>query len=445
MDGQIGKRPPGTDDVSPAVSTPVQTSTSTTWGTNPFQTTPWMQQWNVSIQQEIMRNTVVVVAYVGSNGQRMVGQRDVNPPLPGGALTPYFNTGAIELNQNQTLGANFPGYLDRLVFVTGSGVMNPDGLQCQTATCTLATPDGEPIINPATGRMSYGHLVKTGAAWASLANSRWNPHFANTTSGITDLDSQYHALQAGINRRMSSNLAAQVSYSYSRCTDISSGNWSQEGGTNILNPYDVSEDRGNCTFQLTHNLSTNAVYALPFTGSFLVEGWQISGIFYASSGGPFTIGAINVLSNNPGATANRANYVPDAPGCDGQPIVDDWKNNLNRGGFPVYVNTACFQIPAIGELGNSKRNQFVGPSQWNFNMSLQKSTRMTESVQLQLKFDVFNVFNHLNYGNPGFGWSQGASSSATTVVTGRPNATAGQINSRVGTGRQIQLGAKLIF
>ena len=58
-------------------------TTSTTWGTNPFQTTPWMQQWNISVQQEIMPNTVMVVAYVGSNGRSMVGQRDVNPPLPG--------------------------------------------------------------------------------------------------------------------------------------------------------------------------------------------------------------------------------------------------------------------------------------------------------------------------------------------------------------------------
>lgn len=424
--------------------TPVQTTTSTTWGTNPFQTTPWMQQWNLSVQQEILPNTVVVVAYVGSRGVHMIGQRDVNPPLPSGALTPYFNTGAIALTQNQTLVANFPGYLDRLVFATGSGVSTADGLQCLTATCTLATPDGQPIINPATGRMSYAHLVRTGSTFASLANSRWNPNFANTTSGITDLDSEYHALQVGINRRMTTGLAAQLSYTYSSCTDISSGNWSQEGGTNILNPYDVREDRGRCTFELRHNLSTNAVYALPFRGNMLVEGWQISGIFYASSGGPFSIGGIQALSNNPGATGNRANYVPDAPGCNGQPIFDAFKNNL-RNGFPVYINAACFQVPAVGELGNSRRNQFVGPSQWNFNMSLQKSTSITESVQLQLRLEAFNVFNHKNYGNPGFGFSQGASSSATTVVTGTPNATAGQIDNIVGTMRQIQLGAKLIF
>ena len=424
--------------------TPVASTTSTTWGTNPYQTTPWMQQWNVSVQQEVMTNTVVVLAYVGSNGRSMVGQRDVNPPLASGERTPFFNTGAVALNQNQILVPNFPGYLDRLVFVTGSGVMTPGGLQCQTATCTLATPDGKAIINPATGRMSYAHIVQTGASFAALANTRWNPNFANTTSGITDLTSTYHAAQMGINRRMTRNLAAQVSYTYSRCSDISSGNWSQEGGTNILNPYDIEDDRGPCTFQLTHNLSANAVYALPFSGNALVEGWQVSGIFYASSGGAFTIGGIQALSNNVGATANRANYVPDAPGCDGNPVFEDWQDRL-RNGFPVYVNAACFQVPAVGELGNSQRNGFTGPSQWNFNMSLQKGTRIGQRVQMEVRLEAFNVFNHRNYGNPAFGWTQGAATSAASLVSGTPNATAGQIDGIVGTMRQIQLGAKLTF
>lgn len=423
-----------------------ETATSASWGTNPYQTTPWMQQWNVSVQQQIMPDTVAVVAYVGSRGVNMVGQRDVNPPLAAGLLTPYFNTGAIALNQNQTLVANFPGYLDGLVFVTGSGARTADGLECQTATCTLATRDGKPIVNPASGEMSYTHLVKTGATYAALANSRWNPNFGNFTSGVTDLNSRYDALQIGVNRRMSRNLAAQLSYTYSKCTDISSGNWGQEGGTMILNPYDVEDDRGPCTFQLTHNLSSNAVYTLPFSGNRLLEGWQVSGIFYASSGGAFSIPGIPTLGSNPGATANnnRADYVPDAPGCNGEPIFNDFKTRL-RNGFPVYVNTACFRVPAVGELGNSRRNGFVGPSQWNFNMSLQKSTRISASAQLELRLEAFNVFNHRNYNNPAFGWTQGASTSAASFASGAPNTTAGTITDLVGTMRQIQLGAKLIF
>ena len=59
-------------------------------------------------------------------------------------------------------------------------------------------------------------------------------------------------------------------------------------------------------------------------------------------------------------------------------------------------------MPAVGELGNSERNGFTGPSQWNFNMSLQKGTQAHASrVQLEVRLEAFNVFNHRNYGNPG--------------------------------------------
>lgn len=220
----------------------------------------------------------------------------------------------------------------------------------------------------------------------------------------------------------------------------------------ILNPYDIEDDRGRCTFELTHNLSANGVYTLPFTANKWVDGWQLSGIFYASSGGPFSMPGIAALGSNPGATANnnRADYVPDAPGCNGQPVFEDYKKRL-RNGFPVYLNEACFRVPALGELGSSKRNQFVGPSQWNLNVSLQKSTNLTDSVQLQLRLEAFNVFNHRNYGPPGsagnvgVAWTQGANTSAATVMTGTLNPTATQIETIIGTMRQIQLGAKLVF
>ena len=235
-----------------------------------------------------MANTVVVLAYVGSNGRehgRATGRESAAGERRADAVFQYRRHCA---QPESDAGAQLPR-------IPGSSRVR-HGLRRQDAR-RPAMPDRDVHARDAgrkadrqsgDRRMSYAHLVQTGTAFAALANSRWNPNFANTTSGITDLDSQYDALQMGINRRMTSNLAAQLSYTYSKCTDISSGNWSQEGGTNILNPYDVTEDRGPCTFQLRHNLSTNAVYALPFTGNALVEGWQVSGIFYASSGGPFT-------------------------------------------------------------------------------------------------------------------------------------------------------------
>jgi hypothetical protein len=82
-------------------------------------------------------------------------------------------------------------------------------------------------------------------------------------------------------------------------------------------------------------------------------------------------------------------------------------------------------------------------------MSLQKSTRISASAQLELRLEAFNVFNHRNYNSPytnaALGWTQGAATSAGSFVSAVPNTTAGTITDLVGTMRQIQLGAKLIF
>ena len=77
-------------------------------------------------------------------------------------------------------------------------------------------------------------------------------------------------------------------------------------------------------------------------------------------------------------------------------------------------------------------------------MNLQKGTRIG-AANLEVRLEVFNLFNHRNYSNPSVAFSQGANISAATVVSGTPNATFGQIDGIVGTMRQIQLGAKLVF
>jgi hypothetical protein len=102
-------------------------------------------------------------------------------------------------------------------------------------------------------------------------------------------------------------------------------------------------------------------------------------------------------------------------------------------------------VPAVGETGNLGRMSLAGPKTFNVNASVQKNTRLTERFNLQIRVEGFNVMNHRNFGNPGSGFTQGAKTSAATVVTGTPNATFGQITGIVGTARQIQLGAKLTF
>jgi len=92
-----------------------------------------------------------------------------------------------------------------------------------------------------------------------------------------------------INRRFYRNLQAQLSYTLSKCEDISSGNFGGEGGTASTNPFDAEYDRGPCSYDRRHTFRGGAVYALPFSGNVIAEGWQLSRhIFNLSSGAPFT-------------------------------------------------------------------------------------------------------------------------------------------------------------
>jgi len=420
-------------------------------GTNPYNTTPYLQQWNLSIQREIMKNTVLTVAYVGSHGVHLLGQRDSNPPVSVGGLT-AAGTGAIQFNGGQTVYPSFAGEFANLVaapvFNAAAGVLTPaanGGITCTgaaTAACSLASPNGQPILDPATGQQVYSHILQT-SSYSVQANSRINPNFSFLNNGVTDLWSRYDALQLGVVRRMTNNLSAQVSYTYADCTDISSGDWTQEGGTVLSDAYNADADRGHCLFMIRHNLTANFLYILPFQKNRLISGWQVGGILYFSTGGPFDVVTFSNGSADIGSASNsRANYVPNAPGCNNTPIN---ANYASTSGIS-YLNPSCFAAPPVGELGNLARNAFFGPDSITFNPSLQKVTKLSERYSLQFRAEFFNVFNRPNYANPGFpALQQGTNTNATTVVSGSTLPTFGQITSINGINRQIQFGLKFIF
>lgn len=141
------------------------------------------------------------------------------------------------------------------------------------------------------------------------------------------------------------------------------------------------------------------------------------------------------------AVPRRPNLVLNAPGCNGKPVNE---NPVTSNGV-WYLNPACYAVPAPGEIGNLPRNHTPGPNSTTVNISLQKTTQITERFNLQLRAEAFNAFNRKNYSAPSVGFTQGATSSAATVVTGTPNATFGQITSTRSPAREVQLGMKLTF
>jgi hypothetical protein len=216
-----------------------------------------------------------------------------------------------------------------------------------------------------------------------------------------------------------------------------------------------------CDFDVTQNFSANAIYELPSPThgwmKTLAGGWQVGGIVTASTGVPFTLlQAGDVL----GQQGTSFGAFPDVvANCN--PINGNFKSNgLN------YVNANCFVFPTVGTgsaiaplcnqggttptggqmlrlnaQGNERRNQLIGPGLVNVDLSLMKNIRMSESVNLQLRVESFNVFNHTNFQAPTNNFTFQGRLGFNQVSPGN----AGLLDSTAIPSRQVQLGAKIIF
>jgi outer membrane receptor protein involved in Fe transport len=349
-------------------------------GWNPYNCcTPYNQQWNLFVQRELPLNTILSVGYVGSHGVHQIGYYDMNTQIPVSA----------------------PGY-------------------------------------------NYGiKFASLTAAGGILNNPRINPNFAQVLLQSTDTTSHYNGLLISANKKLSNGLQAQVSYTFSECIDQASGSTGIDNNYGFQNPYSRAGDTGWCTYQMRNNFILNATYTLPFKGNRLVEGWQLSGIASIYDGLPLP----NLFTSVPIATVglnnDRPNFVPQAPGCNGNPYSD----NPRQGSGIFYLNLNCFQLPRVGELGNASRDLIRGPNFRSVDFSISKSTRINERFTAQFRAEAFNLFNRANFSLPsGALFTQPAVLNESLLNDGASFATtAGKITTTAGTERQIQLGLKITF
>jgi hypothetical protein len=203
----------------------------------------------------------------------------------------------------------------------------------------------------------------------------------------------------------------------------------------VFNP---ALNRGPSNFDTPHNAAINSVWQLPEPSSltgvprFLLSGWEIGGIFTAQSGSPFNVGLTNDQGRTGTSTRNaaggqRPNYTP-GPNC----------TSLTTGDPSNYINMSCFSFPALGTLGNLGRNALRGPTIQNLDFSVFKNNRIWgEKLRMQFRAEIFNIFNHPNFGV------------LTTTLfdgTGKLIPTAGQLQPPTATtSRQIQFGMKFIW
>jgi outer membrane receptor protein involved in Fe transport len=268
---------------------------------------------------------------------------------------------------------------------------------------------------------------------------RRNPNFTGIWQRVTDGQSFYNSAQISVIKRYSAGLRAQVSYTFSRTVDDSSGINSQDFGNNVqyvLDWYDRTIDRGLSAFHVKHNLTFNWTYDLPFGRNLrglagaLLKDWQLNNIATIRSGVPFTVRLGFNRSGNLNTTSFSANDRPN--------LKPDRSSNPILGGPDRYFDVTAFELPPPNTRGTLGRNTLIGPGLVSIDASIGKSFALGENRALQFRAEVFNLPNHPNFAVP----------AGLIVFTNAQSAispTAGRITSTVTTSRQIQLGLKLTF
>ena len=148
----------------------------------------------------------------------------------------------------------------------------------------------------------------------------------------------------------------------------------------------------------------------------LTADWQVSTIFRAQTGSFFTVttGVDTALTGQP---AQRANQVLEDP-------------FLPEPSFSGWLNPAAFEAPATGTYGTMPLDAIRGPGRWNVDLALTRAVATGSARQLQLRLEVFNVFNHVNPANP---------------VSSLSRPDFGRITAAAGDPRIVQLGVKYQF
>ncbi|MEP7270620.1 MAG: TonB-dependent receptor [Acidobacteriota bacterium] len=210
-----------------------------------------------------------------------------------------------------------------------------------------------------------------------------NPSFTSILLHNNHATSDYHALQAQFQRRLSRGIQALVSYTWAHALDEDS-----LGGT-LRSP-----QRGNADFDVRHLLAGAITYDIPAPWkaplvNAILSRWSVDTRFQVQTALPVDLTSGTVV--NPvdfSLIAVRPNVVADVPWYVDAPAVPGGRK-INRGAFTA--------APA-GQSGNLGRNQVRGLGSWQIDLAARREVRLTETFKLQIRWEAFNIFNHPNFG-----------------------------------------------
>ena len=378
---------------------------------------PYVYNYYLGVQHEIVPNLIVEANYVGTTGHKLFRSQNVNR-APGERLPEG-------LCATDNLGRRLCSQIDSAV--------NPAGR-----------------LNP-----NYGTL----RVWQNVVNSNYN------------------AFQFALKKQASHGVTFNLNYTWSHAIDggstwhsgATSANGAGAGDgytTDVLLP---GLDRGNSIFDIRHRLVANYIWEMPWFRSqpgvigHILGGWQYNGIVSYQSGAhwePWTFSnggdPVGSIANGSGNSCTQAdidahncfnsggdfnldgvrNDRPNVAASNFDPSHDQWANGWGSG-FQFSGGSSAngfFTSPCLACVGNMGRNTFVGPSFVSWETSLFKKIRITERVGMEFRAEAFNVLNHTNFQLPGAAATNNRTNSSTFGKAG------GTFNAR-----NLQFGLKLSF
>jgi hypothetical protein len=250
-----------------------------------------------------------------------------------------------------------------------------------------------------------------------------------------DLVADYDAFSVILRKHMSLGLQADAHYTWSRTRDMATHS---NGGGATMDNYDIWRDYGPANWDVPHRFVASYIYDVPFLKDssqpilkHVVAGWQVSGVTTVQSGTPVNI----TLSTDHANIGISGLQRPDLRGA--VPAMNCQANSAGatavaRRQLINCYDASAFALPAQFTFGNADRNILRGPKFSTTDLSFMKNVQVGADKRLQVRIEIFNVFNQVNYNNPNASFGSAAFGTITSLATGA-------------TMRQVQVGGKLLF
>ena len=278
--------------------------------------------------------------------------------------------------------------------------------------------------------------------------TRQNRAFSAIERKVSDGNSWYNALIAELRRASTHGLSFQASYTLSRNIDTTQASTFFSDATNgtvsAFPEFGRDYNKGLADYHAKHNLVVNLIWNLPFAlqsqgmAKALLAHWQVAMIGQYRSGPPLTAfvqanrsRSLWSPSQGPGIGFDRPDLVPGRT-----------PESAIKGTPEQWFDPSAFALQPAGQLGSLGRGALVGPDLRVVDMALVKRVpfaRLGPSGNLELRVEVFNVFNHANFGIPSLVAFAGQRDGEA------PLSTFGRVRSTVTSSRQIQLGLRVVF